>query len=257
MTVNKAVRKKNIKRKKGKIIGGWTLVKKFGQGGNGDVWEISQEGVDNHAMKFLLSPDEVSYQRFKAEIHILSSISIDGVIPLIDSNIPETSEESTPWFTMPKAYECTDLLQKKSTLDIAESFIALIETLELLHDKKIAHRDIKPANILFYEGRLCFSDFGLVKYPKKENITPKQRDVGAKFTMAPEMRRHASEADGMPADIYSLAKTLWIFMTGQEKGFDGQYNPNSILSIKKYCSDVRTTKLDNLLVECTDNVVVQ
>lgn len=107
--------------------------------------------------------------------------------------------------------------------------------------------------LIFYGGRLCFSDFGLVKYPKKENITPKRRDVGAKFTMAPEMRRHASEADGMPADIYSLAKTLWIFMTGQEKGFDGQYNPNSTLSIKEYCSDVRTTKLDNLLVECTDN----
>lgn len=105
-------------------------------------------------MKFLLSPDELNYQRFKAEIHILSSISIDGVIPLIDSNIPDTSEESTPWFTMPKAHECTGFLQNKSTLEIAESFIALIETLELLHDKKIAHRDIKPANILW--GKAVF-----------------------------------------------------------------------------------------------------
>ena len=88
---------------------------------------------------------------------------------------------------------------------------------------------------------------------KREAITPKKRDVGAKFTMAPEMRRYASEADGLPADIYSFSKTLWIALTNQPLGFDGQYNLNSFVSLKNYLPKIYTTTLDQLLIECTDH----
>lgn len=35
--------------------------------------------------------------------------------------------------------------------------------------------------------------------------------------MAPEMRRESSTADVSKADVYSLAKTLWIYLTGNKK----------------------------------------
>jgi len=50
-------------------------------GGNGQVWEVSREGYDNHAAKLLSSSDEITYKRFKAEIHVLSNYAIDGMIP--------------------------------------------------------------------------------------------------------------------------------------------------------------------------------
>jgi serine/threonine-protein kinase len=154
---------------------------------------------------------------------------------------------------MPVAVPFEKYEANRSTEQIVEDFVLLATTLEMLHSKSIHHRDIKPANLLYWNGRLCFSDFGLVKYPEREEITPKKRDVGPKFTMAPEMRRYAAAADGGPADVYSFCKTLWIAITRQNQGFDGQYTTNSIVSLKSFVPTLYTTTLDQLFVECTDN----
>ena len=246
-------RRNKHKRQIGRLVGGWKLVELLGQGGNGEVWEATKDGEKNCAIKLLKSIDEVSYKRFLAETHIISTTPVEGIIKLVESNLPEDPKTETPWFSMPIAEDFNKFIVDMPPLEVAEHFIYLAESLSHLHDRDICHRDIKPANILALEGRLRFSDFGLVKYPNKEDITPKRRDVGAKFTMAPEMRRHASEANGKQADVYSLAKTLWIALSGEQKGFDGQYSSSSVLSIKHYCEDIYTTSLENLFIECTDN----
>ncbi|MGR6838011.1 protein kinase domain-containing protein [Aliivibrio wodanis] len=143
--------------------------------------------------------------------------------------------------------------QKVKDLDIVDDFVILGETLRELHSRNIAHRDIKPENLLHLDERLVFTDFGLVKYPERESLTPIKRDVGAKFTMAPEMRRFASKADGKAADVYSFAKSLWIALSGEARGFDGQYIPNGILGLKNYHKDLYLKSLDDLLVIATDN----
>lgn len=251
-------RQKNINKSKyykGRRFGDWALVRKLGAGGNGYVWEVSKPDVKNHAIKILKSVQETAFERFKSEIDVISKHSdIGGIIEIVDKYIPDKiGDGKTPWFVMPIATEFVEYRKGKTHLQIANDFLLLARTLSKLHKKDIAHRDIKPANILFYKDRLCFSDFGLVKYPSRKNLTPKRQDVGPKFTMAPEMRREAERADGLAADIYSLAKTLWIALTKRVKGFDGQYSPDGILSLKKYCPDLYTTKLDALLVRCTDN----
>lgn len=240
--------------KKGRIVGGWKLIRVLGKGGNGEVWEVSKDGCANHAMKFLKRTDKPSYERFKAEVHVLYSYRIEGVINLVDSDLPEAREGSTPWFVMPKASKSMDFLKDKKPVEIVEQFILLARTLDELHRNHVSHRDIKPANLLVLDNRVCFADFGLVKYPNKNDVTVPRRDVGPKYTMAPEMRREAYKADGIAADVYSLAKTLWIMLTRISQGFDGQYNPTSGLSIRKYCDGIYTTILDNLLAECTDNI---
>ncbi|ESY81037.1 protein kinase, partial [Mesorhizobium sp. LNHC229A00] len=110
-----------------------------------------------------------------------------------------------------------------------------------------------PQNLLAYRGRLCFSDFGLVKYPDLKPITPHRRDVGAKFTMAPEMRREAAAADGLAADVFSFAKTLWICLTGQALGFDGPYVASSSVGLRNYLPGEYTTTLDHLMSDCTQH----
>lgn len=240
--------------KKDRAIAGWRLIEKLGSGGNGDVWKVVNSSGNEYAMKFLRQIDDVTYERFKSEVHILSTVDIDGVIKIVESFIPqERSDEGIPWFVMPLAESFADYIRRKKALDVVADFVCLAKTLEKLHHKEISHRDIKPENLLYLNDRLFFTDFGLVKYPRKEKLTPQKRDVGAKFTMAPEMRRIARDADGKKADIYSFAKTLWIALTGESKGFDGQYVPNGILGLNKYHRGLYLTSLDELLVLSTDN----
>ncbi|WP_350585579.1 protein kinase [Pseudoalteromonas sp. RB2-MNA-CIBAN-0110] len=245
---------KRRKIKIGTIFNGCELLELLGKGGNGEVWKVvNHEQEAFYAIKFLINIDVVNYKRFQNEVSILSKLKIDGVMHVIDSYLPDDPKSEFPWFMMPVAQDFSKYCENLTPIEVASEFIKLAITLKELHSQKIAHRDIKPANMLIYNNRPYFTDFGLVQYPGKEDITPERRDIGAKYTMAPEMRRQADRSDGLPADVYSLAKSLWILITDQHKGFDGQYNPNSVIGISQYCPDIYTTELDNLLIECTDN----
>ncbi|MFB1067983.1 serine/threonine protein kinase [Vibrio diabolicus] len=242
-----------LKFKRNRNIGKWKLIEKLGAGGNGDVWKVKNDEGEFFALKALKNIDDVTFKRFSIEESVLRNIEVDGVIKIVDSFIPETKAGGTPWFVMPLAKPFERYVENKSPLSIANDFVALAKSLKELHELDIAHRDIKPENLLFLNERLVFTDFGLVKYPKRESITPQKRDVGAKFTMAPEMRRYANEADGKCADVYSFAKTLWIALSGEVRGFDGQYVSNSILGLRNYHSELYLTSLDLLLSKATDN----
>lgn len=232
---------------------GWLLEEKLGAGGNGDVWKAARSGEASQAIKILRSVTTETYERFKIETSTLERLGrVPGIIPLLEKYVPDDKSGSTPWFTMPVAAPFEQYIQGRKPFDIVEDFIELAGTIQSLHIQGISHRDIKPANFLYYEGRLCLSDFGLVKYPDRTALTPPRRDVGAKFTMAPEMRRQAHSANGLAADVYSFAKSLWIALTGQELGFDGQYNPLSSLALSQYLANAYTTTLDRLFEECTD-----
>lgn len=244
---------KRTKIQKGTLFGEFRLTCRLGTGGNGYVWKVSNKQNEYFAMKILKNLDSISYKRFKAEVHVLSTLDIDGVMKVLDSNLPENPKIEFPWFVMEIAKSFDEYKKNKDALSLVAGFLPLAESLEALHQKNISHRDIKPSNILLFKNRLYFTDFGLVKYPKRESITPKKRDVGAKFTMAPEMRRYADSADGLKADVYSFAKTIWIVLTGEERGFDGQYIANSVLGLKNYHTNLYLTKLDLLLSQATDN----
>lgn len=126
-------------------------------------------------------------------------------------------------------------------------------TMAELHERGISHRDIKPANLVSFEERCHVVDFGLVNYPSKSPLTQSREQIGPRWTMAPEVRRNGKKADPKPADVYSLAKTLWILITGVHRGFDGQYNPESDLSIRELFPGVYTTPLESLLIAATSN----
>lgn len=238
----------------GDKLGGWTLECQIGSGGNGDVWKACRESGVSHALKVLRKVNSESYARFRIEIEILDKLGdTKGIIPMLERHIPTSSKGDTPWFVMPLAMPFDQYIVGRTPATIVGDFVLLGETIAQLHVQHISHRDIKPANFLYLNERLCLSDFGLVKYPARETLTPAKRDVGAKFTMAPEMRRYASAADGFPADVYSFSKSLWIALSGHELGFDGQYNSsNSVLSLRDYLPGIYTTTLDQLFSECTE-----
>lgn len=231
----------------------WTLVEAIDSGGNADVWLARHPDHPTAAIKILRDLGEEPYARFRNEISALQKLGdVKGIMPMLDFSFPD-GKGARPWYAMPLAITSMEFLRGGDSRKIVSEFIRLGETLTTLHAEKIAHRDIKPQNLLGWDGRLCFSDFGLVKYPDLTPITKPRRDVGAKFTMAPEMRREASGADGLPADVFSFAKTLWIFLTGKPLSFDGPYVASSSVGLKNFLPGEYTTTLDVLLTDCTQH----
>jgi serine/threonine protein kinase len=246
--------KRNIKFTSGDRFGIYYLRQYIDKGGNGEVWRADDGEHEPVAIKFLTNIKRARYDRFVDEVSIVDRNSdIEGILPIISHHLPGNPALDFPYYVMPLATPIPSYLKNKSPFEIIEHMIPIAETLLELHRRNISHRDIKPANLLFYKNRVHLSDFGLVDYPDKKDITLNGEPVGPKWTIAPEMRREAYSADGKKADPYSFLKTLWILLTKQKKGFDGQYSPNSSLAISRFVSLEYYKTLDDLLVECTDN----
>lgn len=207
----------------------YNKIRLLGEGGNGNVFEVSAKcetgNADEHfALKYLhTDASSEKKKRFLKEIQAVSDglKDIDGIIPIFDYSIDEY------WYVMPLATGLTEHIYSNGLKfdDIITIGIKLAKIMDAFHSKGFSHRDIKPDNILWYNNEPCFCDFGLVKEDgNTANLTKNEKNLGAKFTMAPEMKRNPSTADGKKADVYSFAKTIWMLLTGNELGFEGTYN---------------------------------
>ena len=239
-------------------------IEKLGKGGNASVYRVKDSGTGKeYALKGLdektiKSTDKRSQEkrtRFLEEIHIMQNnySAIPGILPILDCS------EDEYWYTMPVAIPVMQYI-KGHGLGIEEIItyaISMCDTLEKLHEKGISHRDIKPSNIYFYNQKFYFGDFGLVDFPESENnFTKSNKGLGAIFTIAPEMKRNPRNADGKKADVFSFAKTVWMFLSDDEKGFDGVYNyadsQFGLHYIEKY-KDKHLVELEQLLADATNN----
>lgn len=205
-------------------VDGWTLIELLGRGGNGVVWRAEREDFGDAALKVLLRRDGDRWQRFCDEISILRQLGdYPGVLPLIDANLPDPRAGVPAWLAAPIAQSVADALGDEPSLSkVVETIRAYALTLADLASREIGHRDLKPDNLFCYEGRWVVGDFGLVSYPGKTPITSGKRRLGPLYFMAPEMLREPDAANAGPADVFSLAKTLWVLASGQRYPPEGQ-----------------------------------
>jgi serine/threonine protein kinase len=208
----------------GKIVGEWKLTQRVGGGGNGEVWAAhSNDGTPPIAIKFLRKIKPVAIQRFKDEVAVIRKLAgVPGILPIIRAELDGVV--AIPWFAMPLATELESALAGSSLGEVVTHFSALADTLAILHQQNIYHRDIKPKNLLFYEGRAVLSDFGIAKFPGYGEVTLQGNVVGPGPTMAPEVRRKTPPPNSAPADVFGLAKSLWMILARHPQGFDGEYS---------------------------------
>ncbi|MGI9650918.1 protein kinase domain-containing protein [Chryseobacterium sp. RLHN22] len=237
---------------KGQILGDWELLKDIAHGGNSVVWTVkNQKTGEQQVIKLLKKDHNTARKRFLDEIKIIKENQDNtGVMRILDH---AASSDKNLWYIMPKVQTLNKYLADKPSITKVNAVLEIAKILSELHKKGVSHRDIKPQN-LFFQERFIVGDFGLVDYPEKEEeLTLAGSSLGPRWTIAPEMRANPENAEGISADVYSLSKTLWILLTGKEKGFEGQYSPTGSIGLSFHVPDIYLNILEDLLVACTEN----
>lgn len=156
------------------------------------------------------------------------------------------------WIAMPIAAPVASAPDQDDPNVVLKGIAQVCETLSGLHEKGVSHRDIKPDNLYVLDGIWVLSDFGIASFPGKKALTKDNKKLGPMYFIAPEMLMSPSTADGSPADVYSLAKTLWVLLSGQKYAPPGEQRiAVESLRISSYVAIKHGPKLDELLDECT------
>jgi len=207
-----------------KTVGDWTCTHPLGVGGNADVWEVVHEDGRHGAMKVVRDqrPGRTAYARFVREVETLRSLTPRaGVVGVLDEHLPaEPSATDFAWLVMPVAEPLREALRGQPVAEVVAAIAAIAETLMGLHVAGLAHRDIKPDNLFWYENRAAVGDFGLVALPDVESLHD-GRIPGAFGFIADEVLADPAGSDGAPADVFALAKTLWVLLV-EEQDFPPQ-----------------------------------
>lgn len=235
-----------------RIYGAWTLAGRLGKGGNGDVFRATR-GDEVGAIKLLTAGGAKRVARFRDEVTALEKCAdILGVLPVLEAHLKPEGDEPA-WFVMGLATPISDALGDRPPLRrVVEACAEIATTLSAMHARGFSHRDIKPENLFRSGHRWTVGDFGLVSFEGKTAVTATGERIGPTFFIAPEMLNSAITADGRRADVFSLAKTLWVLATGQRYPLPGAYDlTQEGFRIGTYLAEERTGPLDKLIASST------
>ncbi|HCU97632.1 MAG TPA: hypothetical protein DHU96_34945 [Actinobacteria bacterium] len=245
--------------KRGTTCGDWRILDRIDGGGNGEVYRCQGLDGTEAAIKILKrGPDRRGDRmpRFRNEIHFLRERrDYPGVLPMLDYALPDDPAQPS-WYVMPIVIPLLKALGEAPELPVVVDAIGHIaHTLARLAAEGVeGHRDIKPENLFRLNDQWVIGDFGLVKYPEQRTGTKQGRALGPSDFMAPEMRHDADTAKAQPADVYSLAKTLWAVAAGRRYPPPGELRGDRhALRLSSHVDDRRATLLDPLIERCTSH----
>lgn len=236
-------------------IGPWIKRRKIGQGGNGEVWSCKHKPDGNIAAIKFLKRNKIgsdNYKRLCHEIRLLRDLGQrKGILPLLQSNLPpeDKNPPDVPWLAMPEAHSLKNGFSDETPLEVIVAGLSNVATaLSELAEQAIHHRDIKPQNLFIYDNETVIGDFGLATYPGKEALTLEGQKLGPLYYIAPEMLEYQRGVDESRADVYSLAKTLWVLVTGQRYPPPGEQRAlEPKVRVASYVRHIKSYLLDKLI----------
>ena len=183
---------------------------------------------------------------------LLAHPEVPGILPVLDSCICDDLGQPS-WYVMPVAVPIREALgDDPAPGEVVAAVAQIAATLAALAVEGVGHRDIKPDNLFRLGDRWVVGDFGLVTYPEKNPLTEHGRKLGPIDFLAPEMRESADTADPGPADVWALAKTLWVLLTGQQLPLPGTHrHAEAAHALQQRISFGFAAELDLLLEHAT------
>lgn len=129
----------------------------------------------------------------------------------------------------------------------------ICQGLAYAHERSIIHRDVKPQNVLLSEDllRVKITDFGIAKLLRDQEEDEVTRGIGTE-TYAPPECFGEMERDLTPsADVYGIAKTYYVALTGESPR---QFSQQPITSLAgPVANDVAGSDLLRILERATQD----
>jgi eukaryotic-like serine/threonine-protein kinase len=209
------------------VIGPYTLIRKIGEGGMGQVWLAEQtEPLCRQVALKLLRPslfDDSLLRRFQSERQSLAVMEHPAIAKVFDAGM---TDDGQPYIVMellpgePITRYCDE--RKLGIAARLELFAKVCDGVQHAHQKAVIHRDLKPANILVVEvdgeptPRII--DFGLAGTVQRgssgeDTQAALQPLGGTPGYMSPEQAR-GDDLDTR-TDVYSLGIVLYELLAGQ------------------------------------------
>lgn len=206
----------------GKKIGSYLIQEKIGEGGMGVVYKAVHTQIDQVVAIKAIYPqyakDKNFKERFRREAKVQAKLHHPNVVNIL--NYIE-DDEGNIYIVMEYINGGTlenKIAQRKLTLDeIVSITVQVLNALSYMHSNGIIHRDIKPSNIMFSDGFVKVSDFGIAKPAEDKGLTRTGTIMGTVWYMAPEIiqGRQASYS----SDLYAVGVMLYQMLTGKAPFF--------------------------------------
>jgi hypothetical protein len=198
------------------LQGRYRLTEVLGHGARATVYRAEDLLLGREvAVKVIAGTDPDAATAREAEARRLASLTMHGLVTLLDAGVEQVPDGSTRVFLVLELVEGTDLKRVLARgplppRQVAHIGLDLAEALRYMHDRDVVHRDVTPANVLLLDHgaerrpRVKLGDFGV-------------RDiVGA--AAAEGAYRSPEQVEGSPAsppgDVYALGLVLLECLTG-------------------------------------------
>ena len=204
-------------------LGCYTLERRIGSGGMGEVYLASHALLRRPAAIKLLLQDKVSEKAiafFEREVQLTSQLTHPNTVAVYDyGRTPDGLfyyvMEYIEGMNLDELVEAEGVLPDGRTCHVLRQVCA---SLAEAHDHGLIHRDIKPANIMLCQhgGIHDFAkllDFGIAQELASEGEEAGGRMLGTPAFMAPEAIRSPEDMDGR-SDLYALGCVGYYLLTG-------------------------------------------
>ena len=215
----------------GQELGGYTIIKRIGGGGLGEVFLAQHRRVNRRAAVKVLLPELAQkasvLEQFFKEARNTSLIRHPGIVEILDCDLLDGQP-----FVITEFLEGESLgtyLARVGTLDTDLAFllgvmVAVANAVEAAHRAGIMHRDLKPENIYLHLPNpadpavtVKVLDFGIAKL-SREDGGPSQTKTGLWLAsptyMSPEQCRGVGRPDAR-SDVYSLGCVFYRALCGR------------------------------------------
>ena len=197
-------------------IGPYTLIRKLGRGGFGEVWlaERRTEILTTKVAIKLPLQTQIDIEEVKREATLWEKASgHPNVLPIIEANVYDGQIVIVSEYASDGSL--ADLISRERKLSVEKSIeimSGILSGLEFLHARRIIHRDLKPANVLLQGNTPRLADFGISRALRTTQTSSSNTITGTWEYMAPEA------FDGkrnIQTDVWSAGVTLYKLLTGR------------------------------------------